>query len=139
MDINQMRSELRRDEDVKYSVYQDSLGYWTIGVGHLVDARKGGKLSDAVVDMILDEDIESKMADLDKNLPWWRTVSENRQRALLNMCFNLGIGGLLGFTNTLNLIRQGHYDQAAVEMLNSKWATQVGDRAKRLSAMMKQG
>jgi len=139
MDVDKLRKELIRDEGDIPHAYQDSLGYWTIGIGHLIDKRKGGGLSEAARKFIFEEDLREKEADLDKALPWWRELSDARQRVLVNMCFNLGIGGLLGFKNTLAYIKAGDYEAAAKGMLNSKWATQVGDRAVRLSEMMRKG
>ena len=138
-------AELRRDEGVVEHEYKDSLGYSTIGVGRLIDKRKGGGLSNDEIDYLLSNDIKRTTADLDKHLPWWRKLSPVRQRVMINMAFNLGIGsaakgtGLLGFKNTLAMIEAGRWDAAAAGMLNSKWAKQVGDRAVRLSKMMKEG
>ena len=132
-------SELKRDEGVIPHAYQDSLGYWTIGVGKLIDKRKGGRLSDAAIEYLLAEDIDSKVGDLDKNLPWWRNLTPARQRVMINMCFNLGIGGLMKFKNTLGMIERGDYTGASKNMLLSLWAKQVGARAQRLSKMMKEG
>ena len=132
-------SELKRDEGVIPHAYQDSLGYWTIGVGKLIDKRKGGRLSDAAIEYLLAEDIDSKVGDLDKNLPWWRNLTPARQRVMINMCFNLGIGGLMKFKNTLGMIERGDYTGASKNMLLSLWAKQVGARAQRLSKMMKDG
>lgn len=131
--------ELRRDEGIVPSAYQDSLGYWTIGVGRLIDKRKGGRLRDEEIDFLLMNDIAEKEEELDAAIPWWRTLSDARQRVILNMCFNLGIKGLLGFKNTLAMVKAGDYDGAAAGMLSSKWAKQVGARATRLSEMMKEG
>jgi lysozyme len=139
MDTKQLSAELKKDESVRYSAYKDSLGYLTIGVGRLIDARKGGALSDDEVEYLLLNDIVKVMAQLNAKLPWWSTLSEPRQRVLANMCFNLGIGGLLGFVNTLEFVRTGDYAAAAAGMLASKWATQVGARAQRLAAMMEAG
>lgn len=140
-----LRAELTRDEGKKPHVYPDSLGFWTIGIGHLVDKRKGGRISEAAIQFIFEEDLAEKAADLDRELPWWRTLSDARQRVLLNMTFNLGIGsrkpakGLLAFHNTLAAIREGRWNAAAAGMLDSLWARQVGPRAERLAAMMRQG
>lgn len=131
--------ELRRDEGVVDHAYQDSLGYWTIGVGRLIDKRKGGKLTDEEIDYLLMNDVKECVADLDKNLPWWRSLSDARRRVLVNMRFNLGMAGLLGFKNTLKFIETGEYKRAADNMLLSKWAKQVGQRANRLAKMMEVG
>ncbi len=139
MNMNKMVAELRRDEGVMPSAYQDSLGWWTIGVGRLIDKRKGGKLSDDEINYLLNNDIERFSKLLDINIPWWRTLDDVRQRVLLNMAFNLGINGLLGFKNTLAYVKSGDYTKAASNMLLSKWATQVKGRATRLSEMMRTG
>lgn len=131
--------ELRRDEGVVDHAYQDSLGYWTIGVGRLIDKRKGGKLTDEEIDYLLMNDVKECVADLDKNLPWWRSLSDARRRVLVNMRFNLGMAGLIGFKNTLKFIETGEYKRAAANMLLSKWAKQVGQRANRLAKMMEVG
>jgi len=131
--------ELRRDEGVIDHAYQDSLGYWTIGVGRLIDKKKGGRLTDEEIDYLLLNDIKECTADLDKNLPWWRSLTDARRRVLVNMRFNLGMAGLLGFKNTLKFIETGDYAKAASNMLLSKWAKQVGQRANRLAAMMEKG
>lgn len=136
--------ELRRDEGVRYEPYLDTVKVWTIGVGHNMQARPLPKtwtipLSDDQVDFLLAQDLVSVFDDLDRKLPWWRDLSYARQRVCANMCFNLGINGLLTFKNTLAAIHSGRYQDAANGMLASKWATQVGDRAKRLAAMMVKG
>ena len=66
-------------------------------------------------------------------------TSPARQRVLLNMCFNLGSGGLLEFRKSLAAMERGDFETAAREMKASKWATQVGDRADRLAALMRSG
>ena len=143
--IEQLFSDLRRDEGEVLHAYQDSLGYWTIGVGRLIDKRLGGGITRAEATFLLGNDVSKVIQDLDRELPWWRTLSENRQRALLNMCFNLGIGdadtgkGLLGFRNTLAAVKRGDWSAAAAGMLQSRWAMQVGARATRLAAIMKGG
>lgn len=131
--------ELRRDEGVIPHAYKDSLGYLTIGVGRLIDKRKGGRLTDEEIDYLLMNDVKECVVDLDKHLPWWRSLTDTRRRVLVNMRFNLGMAGLLGFKNTLKFIEAGDYKRAASNMLVSKWARQVGQRANRLAKMMEEG
>lgn len=141
--VAQLTSDLRRDEGEKLHAYQDSEGYWTIGVGRLIDPRRGGGISKEESAYLLRNDIARVTADLDRALPWWRSLSEARQRVLLNMGFNLGVGstkkGLLSFRNTLAAIERGDYVTAARGMLASKWARQVGVRAERLAQLMREG
>lgn len=135
----QITKQLRRDEGVEKSAYQDSLGYWTIGVGRLIDKRKGGGLSDKEIDFLLNNDIEEVEEALGARVSFYKSLDEARRGVLLNMAFNLGIDGLLAFKNTLRLVGEGKYKEASVEMLKSKWAAQVGNRAVRLSKQMATG
>lgn len=138
-DMDKLVSELRRDEGEVLHAYDDHLGYATIGVGRMIDKRKGGGISKEESAYLLKNDIQEVVAQLDVKLPWWRELNDARQRVLVNMAFNLGINGLLGFKNTLRMMREGDYEGAARGMLNSLWRRQVGDRAVRLSNMMRYG
>jgi lysozyme len=142
--LKRIIAELRRDEGVRYSVYKDTKGIDTVGVGHNLQAKPlpaGWKcpLNDTQVDSLLDDDLEDVFHDLDRNLPWWTDLNDVRQRVICNMAYNLGITKLLGFRNTLVFMRQGKYDAAADGMLASAWATQVKGRALRLADMMRKG
>ena len=94
---------------------------------------------DEQVDGLLSADLLMTISGLDAHLGWWRTLTCARQRVLVNMAFNLGVAGLLGFKNTLSAVQRGHYEQAASGMMASKWAQQVGARADRLAVMMRTG
>ena len=137
MNLLPLISELRRDEGVVAHAYQDSLGYWTIGVGHLIDKRKGGKIPDVIIDMLLRYDIDEKIAELNEKLPWWGFLDEPSQRVIVNMAFNLGVEGLLEFKKFMDALKDGDRDRAASEMLSSKWAEQVGARATRLATIIR--
>lgn len=90
-------------------------------------------------------DIKRVKADLDRELPWWRDLNIDRQFVMVDLCFNLGIGkpgekkGLLGFKNTLPLIATGFYEKAAEQLMQSKYAKQVGVRARRNAYALKTG
>lgn len=139
MDETKLIEDLRRDEGVVNCAYQDSLGYWTIGVGRLIDKRKGGCISDDEINYLLVNDAKKVEVQLDAKLPWWRQMEEPRQRVLANMTFNLGIDGVLGFHNTLTFMQNKQYKEAADGMRSSKWAKQVGKRAERLADTMETG
>ncbi len=141
MDPNELLiAELRRDEGVRRKPYRCTAGKLSIGAGRNLDDVG---LSDDEIDYLLANDITRSVADLDKHLPWWRKLSPVRQRVMVNLCFNMGIGndtrGLRSFKNTLTRIQAGDYDGAARGMAGSKWARQVGARATRLIAMMREG
>ncbi len=139
MTDQQFIDQLKRHEGVRQSAYQDSLGYWTIGVGRLIDGKKGGKLSMEEIEYLLRNDIKRTCEEVRKALPWFDSLSTNRQQVLINMGFNLGTKGLLGFKNTLEFVRTGQYDKAAKGMLASKWAKQVGNRSVELAEQMRNG
>ena len=134
--------ELRRDEGVRYVPYLDSVGIKTVGVGHNLEAHPLDltyPLTDEQVDQILADDLVRVFSGLDRKIGWWRNLSCARMRVLANMAFNLGVDGLLEFKRMILAVDRGHYDQAAREMLNSKWARQVFNRAIRLAEMMANG
>jgi lysozyme len=132
--------QLRRDEGVETQAYQDHLGFWTIGVGRLIDKRKPGSgLRQKEIDYLLNNDIEERIAEVSARIPWFNKLDDARQGVLLNMSFQMGVDGLLGFKNTLKMVEAGEYEAAARGMLNSLWARQTPARAKRLSEQMKTG
>jgi lysozyme len=113
---------------------------WTIGYGHCgPEVHDGLSWSLDEANAALAKDADHAKALLDQHLPWWRRLSAYRQDVLVSMMFNMGWGGLSGFHNTLAAIEAADYERAAVGMLASKWATQTGDRAKRLATQMRTG
>jgi lysozyme len=131
--------QLRRDEGEVLHAYKDNLGYWTIGIGRLIDKRKGGGITKEEAAYLLNNDIDRKEKELLARLPWAANLDEARFAALLNMAFQMGVDGLLGFKNTLAMIREGDYEAAATGMLNSLWAKQTPERAKRVAEQMRTG
>lgn len=134
--ISELTAQLNRDEGREKFVYKDSLGYYTIGVGRLVDKEKGGGLRDDEINYLLRNDIEDRINALTRALPWFQNLDDARKGVLLNMAFQLGTEGLLKFKNTLAMVQARDYAGASAGMLMSKWATQTPERAKRLSIQM---
>lgn len=130
--------QLKRDEGAVPYVYEDSEGYATIGVGFLVDRRRGGGLQPNEIDYILRSRVERVRADCTK-IPQLANLDPIRLDAVVNMCYNLGFNGLLGFTNMLDAALRRDWETMAKEMLGSKWAGQVGDRAQRLAKQILTG
>lgn len=136
MDKSKLAEELTFDEALRLKPYRDTVGKLTIGIGRNLTDR--GISKDEAL-LMLNNDIDQVQGQLDTSLPWWRTLSDARQRVLANMAFNMGINSLLGFKTTLSLIQAGKFEDAATNMLRSLWAQQVGSRATRLAKMMKDG
>ena len=134
-----LKQQLIRDEGVVRHAYTDSLGFTTIGCGRLIDMRRGGGLSPDEIDYLLNNDIKEKTAQVLAALPWASKLNEPRFAVLVNMAFQMGIGGLLRFHRTLGSIEDGQYFEAAIEMLQSEWAKQTPERANRLATQMKTG
>ena len=137
--VSNIEDQLREDEGEILTAYKDHLGFLTIGIGRLIDARKGGGISKEESSFLFQNDLKRKRAEVRKALPWFDNLNEARQGVLLNMAFQMGTEGLLGFKTTLALIERGDYDAAARNMLNTLWARQTQNRAKRLSAQMATG
>lgn len=136
MNREKLKAQLEVDEGRKKRVYTDTVGKLTAGVGRNISDRD---FMNDEIDLMLENDIDLIVGQLDKHLPWWCEMNDARQNVLANMTFNLGISRLLGFKNTLAAMKAGRYDAAAKGMLDSLWARQVGDRAKRLAAVMRTG
>jgi len=146
MDRNKLIEELKVDEGVIDEIYEDHLGFATFGVGHLILDNEpefgksvGTSVSNDRIRECLNKDIDIVCSELDRNAPWWRGLGDNRQRVLANMCFNLGYPRLSKFKKFLSAMQEGDWETAAVEMLDSKWASQVGDRAIRLRDRVLEG
>jgi lysozyme len=114
--------------------YQDSLGNWTYGYGHL--ASKG--LPSEIALMLFHADIADALDDVRHNFSCYDTLSRPRQLVLVSMAYNLGRDRLSKFVRFIGAVHLGKYDEAADEMLNSLWAKQVGMRAVTLARMMRE-
>lgn len=136
IDYASLLTDLIRDEGLRLKPYRDSVGKLTIGIGrNLEDVG----ISEAEARILARNDLAGAERDLDRNVPWWRNFSEARQRALLNMTFNLGWPHLSGFKNMLLALEAEDFEAAAAEALDSKWARQVGERASRIAQLIKEG
>lgn len=125
--------ELVDHEGLKLKPYQDTVGKWTIGIGRNLD-DKGISKKEAY--MLLQHDIVEAKKELDKLIPDWETHPDNIQRVLVNMMFNLGPSRLAGFKQMRKALDSRDYLHMAKEMLNSKWAKQVGRRAEYLANLV---
>jgi len=137
MDKNLLAKELEADEKFVSHEYKDSLGYSTIGIGRLIDKRKGGGITREEALYLLQNDINNKWNDVKKKFPWVIDQPESVQRALANMAFQMGIENLSEFKNSLAYIKAGDYLKAQANLKASKWFTQTPNRAARVISMIR--
>lgn len=135
-DRARLRAELVRDEGLRLRPYRCTAGALTIGVGRNLDDRG---ISRAEALAMLDADLEAVEGELDRRAPWWRGLPAPARRGLANMAFNLGWPRLAGFRRMLAALEAGEWDRAADEALDSRWAAQVGDRARRVAKLFSGG
>ena len=151
MDNTLLKAELIRDEGKHLKAYKDSVGLWTIGVGHLLGSTpRMLEITEAECEALFNYDIDTAEKVVEKLFPHFKqgaggsilTFSEDedvRARVLVNMAFNLGPARLAEFKKFVAMVRLRAWADAAREMMDSKWATQVGKRALRLRDMMRDG
>ena len=139
MDNKLLEQELTVEEGNIPHMYFDDRGFATIGIGRLIDARKGGRLSPDEIMYLFNNDVAAHTADIFKALPWAAALSDARQRALVNMCFQMGIQGVLQFHDMLSAMEKGDFTAAASAALDSDWAKETPNRAQRVAAMIRLG
>lgn len=136
--MEQLRKMLRRHEGVKTHFYKDHLGLETIGVGRCIAPGSLG-LSDDEVDYLLDNDVVRCIKELTRALPWFNRLDDVRRDALIDLCFNLGLTRLLGFKKALAAMEASEWLTAKIELLDSRWAKQVGNRSAEIAEMIRTG
>ena len=144
MNIDQLRKELERDEGVKYEVYLDHLGYPTFGIGHLITdddpecgATVGTKIDSDRVQEAFEADVESVLSDCERLYVQFEHLPEEVKLIVANMMFNMGYTRLSKFKGMKRGVDARDWNQAADEMIDSKWYNQVTRRADRLVVRMR--
>ena len=146
MNISRLIKQLEKDEGIRNKVYLDSLGYKTVGVGHLIkeddpeylrNLEVGDKITGDMMSELLFSDVAKAIQDA-VIIFWkeWESLPSEVQEIVVNMLFNLGRTRFLKFKKMIAAIYAKDWKKASEEMLDSRWATQVGSRAKRLSSRM---
>lgn len=113
--------ELQQVEGLKLTLYRCTAGKLSIGIGRNLEDRG---ISEDEARLMFRNDVAIIERELDRNIPWWRGLSDGRQRALINMAF-MGVPRLMGFRNMLSALQAGDWDRAAAEARDSKWASDV--------------
>lgn len=133
--MKSLKDWIKKHEAFKSHPYLDTVGKLTIGWGRNIEDNG---ISQEEGDFLFDNDFSRCQREL-APFPWYVNQPKNVQDALMNMCFNMGIGRLLGFKKMIMALTAKDYTKAAMEALDSKWASQVGQRAKDVALMMRQG
>lgn len=147
--LEDVKNDLRRHEGVVPYVYPDPVkgaSHPTAGIGHLLTSSErseysiGDPVSNAQVNEWLDNDVQIALNGAKKIYgDVWDSLSDTRKKVLINMCFNLGTGGLSDFRRMNAAIKESEFQVAANEMRSSLWYSQVGTRAKELETLMRRG
>lgn len=135
MQREQLKEFIRQAEGWRSVMYADSVGIPTVGYGHnmLVPIPR------VVGELLLDEDLKNAETSLKVMIPWTSDLDDVRHAALVEMVFNMGIHRVMEFKKMLYAVANKQWEKAATEMLDSRWARQVGSRAERLANWMRSG
>ena len=144
--IPQLKTQLEFEEGRKLKAYSCTQGHKTIGIGHNLDVKptfNGQRIpdiiSDQMCDLIFDRDVNDVTSQLNNNWPYNTKLDPARRDAVLNMCFQLGVIGVMKFKLMLNALERSDWVAAKAHALDSTWAIQTHARAKRVAEQLLTG
>ena len=126
---------IKQHEGYRSKVYKDSLGIDTIGYGFAI---KDLELDEDICDIILDRKIKELATRVNRTFSWYRYMPQAIRDVVMNMCYQLGVGGFSKFRKTISFLQNKQFHDASEEMLDSLWARQTPNRAKELSKIVKE-
>lgn len=145
MNLDKLREELAEDEGCKYEIYLDHLGLPTFGIGHLITKNDpeygkdvGAVIEQSRVQSAFNLDITVTIEDCHRLYKDFNDLPEEVQLIIANMMFNLGYPRLSKFKGMKAGVDAKSWSSAADEMVDSRWYTQVPNRARRLVDRMRQ-
>lgn len=124
---------IAENEGLRLKPYQDTVGVWTVGYGHNLNVP----ISQRAAWQILRDDVEDARNDCLHAFPWFLELSEQRQHAMIDLMFNMGLHRLSGFKKFLAAMELGQYDTAADELVDSRWYEQVKRRGPKIVSMIR--
>ena len=131
--IEDVANQIKIDEGFVSTPYECTAGKITIGYGRNIEDNG---ITREEAEILLSNDIKGTFCELEAKFDWFLLMPYDKQAVLINMCFNLGLTRLLKFKKMLAALKVKDYKEASIQMLDSKWAEQVGERATRLSDAM---
>jgi|TARA_R110000765_G_C18664370_1_gene577266 lysozyme len=139
MNVHKLKTEIETDEGSSQAIYLDHLGYKTFGIGHLVrkddpesDMDVGDEVTLDRITEVFESDMESVISDCEKAFPNIYDMPEEAQHIIANMMFNLGFPRFCKFSKMIKAMNERDWQEAANQMVDSRWYNQVPNRAKRL-------
>ena len=143
-DKQRVIDQLKIDEGIVFEIYKDHLGYPTFGIGHLVlesDPEYGQEVGTPVSEErcleVFDHDLEVTVNECKVLFPDFDEKLDEVQEILINMMFNMGRTRLSKFKKFIAALNEENYDEAANQMMDSRWYNQVGNRSVRLVERMR--
>ena len=150
---------LRIDEGCKLTIYKDTEGYWTVGIGQLltkdpslevakreldklVGRKANGVITQAEAETLFTKAVQKATTGILSNAvlkPVYDSLDSIRQAALINMVFQMGVAGVASFENSMKLLKAKNWSQAAINLAQSRWYKQTPNRAKRVIETFKTG
>lgn len=114
----------RKGSDGRHLLYKCPAGFWTCGYGHNAEAKG---FSEKVATMMLVEDAQDAISDAIKHIPVFCELDTVRQEVLVDLVFNLGVGGVKKFKKMLEALERKDWAEASRQLMDSKYADDVGD------------
>jgi lysozyme len=130
--IESLINEIVFEEGFKSKPYEDTRGVLTIGYGTNIEQGITRDMAKAMLEV----DLKAKIEELTEAKPFIADLPSKQQRVIFNMCYQLGVRGLLNFKKMWEALEGGDYGRASIEMIDSKWHKQTPNRAERLAEMM---
>ena len=124
-------ASLRREEGFRSHAYKDHLGYVTVGIGRCIEEGVGSGLSLEEAEYLLMNDVRRCIGELGKALPWASSLDNQRKEVLVELAFQMGLPNLMKFKRMLAALKDGEFEKAAAELLDSKYAGQTPARSER--------
>tara|TARA_R100000781_G_scaffold19371_1_gene14884 strand:+ start:886 stop:1299 length:414 start_codon:yes stop_codon:yes gene_type:complete len=126
---------IKKHEGYVGIVYKDSLGIDTIGYGFAI---KDLELDEDICEIILERKLRELETRVNLKFKWFIYMPQEIKDVVMEMCYQLGVGGVSKFKKTIAYLQNKQWEEASVEMLDSLWAKQTPNRAKELSNRVKE-
>ena len=136
---DQIAKALRQEEGYRRFAYEDSVGFATVAIGRCIAEGHGYGIDEDEAMWLLGRDIERVAKDCEGAFNFWNDVSNNIRETLIMLVFQMGLAGVQRFSKMLHAIETADWPESAVQLLDSRFATQTPARAKRMAKRLARG